>query len=149
MFSFVSLHPLAETTLDHSGKLRLETDRIGKDPAEREKSESKDGKETELEKVAPDLFNEQTRAAIQAKQAEMEKLTKKVKQKLFIKSSGSDTSLKEKEKALFSSDYSVRTAEASNKNNQASFMSNKIVIALVGILAAGCAGIYVMSRKML
>ncbi|MEH7180132.1 type VII secretion protein EssA [Neobacillus vireti] len=149
MFSFVSLHPLAETTLDHSGKLRLETDRISKEAAEREKPESQDNKETVLEKVAPDLFKEQTRAAIQTKQTEMEKSIKKVKQKLFIKPSGSDTSLRDKEKALFASDYSFQSAEASHKNHKESFMSSKMVVVLIGMVAAGCAGIYVMSRKIL
>jgi len=145
-----SLHPLADSTLDHSGKLRWETDRIGKDAAEKEKLENQNYKETELEKMAPDLFKERTRAAIQTKQIEMEKATKNVEQKLFVNSSESDTSLKEREKALFSSDYTVRSTEKSNKNKlRESLMNNKMITVLFGIVVAGCAGIYGMMRKML
>jgi len=142
-----SLHPLAESALDHSGKMRWETDRIGKGAAVREKLENQDYKETELEKMAPDLFKEQTRAAIQTKQIEMEKATKNLEQKLFVKPSESDTSLKEKEKALFSSNYTVQSI-IKNKHEK-SLMNNKMVTVLIGIVVAGCAGIYAMMRKML
>ncbi|MBT2734085.1 type VII secretion EssA family protein [Bacillus sp. ISL-7] len=50
LFMF-SLQTLAEETLDHSGKIRLQTDRIGQDALERENLETQDYQETELEKM--------------------------------------------------------------------------------------------------
>ncbi len=148
-----SPHPLAETSLDHSGKIRLQTERIGQDAVEREKLESQDHKETELEKTAPDLFKEQTRAAIKTKQVENQKKTEELEQGLFVTPSELNTTLKDTEKILFSSDYTVQytavPSEGSNENNQDGLISSKTWMAILGCIVVGCGGLFTMMRKML
>lgn len=151
--TLTSLQPLADTTLDHSGKIRLQSDRIGQDAAEREKLETQDHNETELEKVAPDLFKEQTRAAITDKQVEMERSTEDLEKELFVRPSKPNLALKETEKVLFSSDYTVQYAAAPTTNttesNQDGTMSSKTLTAFFGMIVLGCGGIFIMMRKML
>jgi type VII secretion protein EssA len=153
IFTLFSSHPLAETTLDHSGKIRLQTDRIGQDTVEREKLETQDYKETELEKTAPDLFKEQTRAVIKTKVLEMEQTTGELEKGLFVTPSEPNTALRDAEKVLFSKDYTVQYTTASNhknnENKQDSFMNSKTLTAFLGFIVVGCGGIYTMMRKML
>ncbi len=153
VLTLFSSHSLAETTLDHSGKIRLQTERIGEDAAERAKLENQDYKETELEKKAPDLFKEQTRAAIKSKVLETEQITGDLEQGLFITPSEPNTALKDTEKVLFPSDYTVQYTAASDQNNnentQGGFMNSKTLAAFLGFVVVGCGGIYSMMRKML
>lgn len=153
IFTLYSIHPLAETTLDHNGKIRLQTERIGQDEVEREKLETQDYKETELEKTAPDLFKEQTRATIKNKISEMEETAGDLEQGLFVTPSEPNTALKDAEKVLFSKDYTVQYTTASNQknneNNQDGFMNSKTLTAFLGFVVVGCGGIYTMMRKML
>jgi type VII secretion protein EssA len=153
VFTLCSSQPLAETTLDHSGKIRLQTERIGEDAAEREKLENQDYKETELEKKAPYLFKEQTRAAIKTKVLEMEQTTGEVEKGLFVTPSEPNTALKDAEKGLFASGYTVQHTAASDQNNneknQDGFMNSKTLTAFLGFVVVGCGGIYTMMRKML
>lgn len=152
-FTLFSSHTLADTDLDHSGKIQLQTERIGQDEEEREVTEAQDNKETELEKKAPDLFEEKTRAAIESKKTEMEQTTGKLEQGLFISPNEPNTSLKDTEKNLFASDYTVHDATAPNHeeigNNQNDSMSSKTLSAFLGFIVVGCGGLYSFMRKMM
>ena len=106
-----------------------------------------------MEKKAPDLFKEQTRATIKSKVLEMEQITGDLEQGLFITPSEPNTALKDTEKVLFSSDYTVQYTAASDQNNnentQGGFMNSKTLAAFLGFVVVGCGGIYSMMRKML
>ncbi|MEH7307077.1 type VII secretion protein EssA [Neobacillus drentensis] len=148
-----SLHPLADATLDHSGEIRLQTDRIGQDAVERENLDTQDYQETELEKMAPDLFKEQTQAALKTKQIEMEQSTSDLEQGLFVSPSKPNITLNNVEKVLFSSNYTVQNTTATNQNepdnNQDGFLNTKIITTFLGMVVIGCGGIFTMMRKML
>ncbi|MED3653953.1 type VII secretion protein EssA [Heyndrickxia sporothermodurans] len=153
-FSLSTLPSFADSDhLDHSGKIRLKTDRIGQDDAQRQKLESQDDKETELEKIAPDLFKKQTRDAIKTKQKEMEETMEQIEKNLFDVPIKEVTNTNDIKKVLFSNEYSVQYATNSNqKNNQqeeTEGVSKKIVVTLFGFVLMICGGVFVMMRKML
>lgn len=153
IFSLFSLHPLAEENLNDSGNMQWKMERIGQDDVERENLASQDYKETELEKIAPDLFKEQTRAMLETKQIEIKETTKKLEQNLFVTPSKPNTTLNDTKRALFSSNYTVQNNAASNENTaengQESVVNKKIWIILSGFVLVSFAGIYAMMRKMM
>lgn len=142
-------HPLADTNLDHSGKLQIKVDRIGQDDAARQQQDAQDNKETELEQIAPDLFKEQTQDAIRAKQTQDQAEMNELKQKLLGMSNKPDTALKDMKKVLFTGNYTVQDTVASNENNHAGAetISNKMLSVLGGAALAICGGFYVILRK--
>ena len=148
-----SLQPSADDNLDHSGKIRLQTDRIGQDAAEREKLTTQDYQETELEKMAPDLFKEENQAALKTKQIEIKQSTSELEQGLFLGPSKPNSTLKSAEKVLFSNSYTVHktTAPTQNmpENNPDGPFGTKTLTAFLGIVIAGCGGIFTMIRKTL
>jgi len=145
--SITSIHSLADTTTDDNGEMKLKTDRIGQDSM----LETEFHKETELEKIAPDLFKEQTRAAIETKQSEAKKAAKNLEKNLFVKPSEPSTALSDTKNSLFSTHYTVQYAEASNQNanEEGERMSKRMIPALVGFVAACCGGVFVIMRKIL
>lgn len=151
ILSLLPIHSLADTNLDHSGKLQIKMDRIGEDNAQIQQQESQDYKETELEQIAPDLFKKQTQDAIKENQAKQETETKKIKQNLFASPHKPDTALKDMEKTLFTGNYTIQNTVASNENSNdnaaAGSISNKMVTILGGALLAICGGFYVLLRK--
>jgi type VII secretion protein EssA len=147
-----SLHPLADETLDHTGEIRLQTDRIGQDAVERENLETKDNQETELEKTAPGLFKEQTQALLKTKQKEIEQSTSDLEQELFASPSKPDITLKNTEKVLFSSNYTVQNTKTLDQNEpdqQGGFLNSKTITTFLGMVVLGCGGIFTMMRKTL
>ena len=79
-----SLLCLAEADLDKNGELRVKIERIGEEKADPEKLESQDVEKTELEKIAPGLFKEQTWAAIESRQKGLDETTKQFEDSLFV-----------------------------------------------------------------
>jgi len=147
-----SLQPLADETLDHSGEIRLQTDRIGEDAVERDNLETQDDQETELEKLSPDLFKEQTQVLLQTKQKEIEQSTSDLEQGLFASPSKPDITLKNTEKVLFSSNYTVQNTKALAQNEpdqQGGFLNSKTITTFLGMVVLGCGGIFTMMRKTL
>lgn len=138
----------AEGSLDHSGEMRLKTDRIGQDITEREKQDTESQKVTELEKQAPGLFKEQTRAVIEDKQKEMDSTLKGLEQNLFVQPKDSNETLEVSKNTLFSSDYKVQNPQSVNQAGQGD-SSSKIATALVGFVVACCGGVYFMMRRLL
>ncbi|MEH7107141.1 MULTISPECIES: type VII secretion protein EssA [Bacillaceae] len=144
---FLSTSAWAESTTDDNGKMQLKTDRIGQDAANREKLDQQFNKETELEKMAPDLFEEQTRAVIQTKQSELNQQTKDMEQKLLVEPSSVNTTLNDTKNALFARNYTVQYTNMSNEEQNDG--ENKGLPVLIGFVLASCGGIYVMMRRML
>ncbi|WP_160724843.1 type VII secretion protein EssA [Bacillus sp. USDA818B3_A] len=146
-FSIASVHTFAEEPSNNSGKMELKTDRIGQDSA----IENEFHKETELEKMAPELFEEQTRASIETKQLEAEKAAKNLEKNLFVQPSEQNTALSDTKNSLFSSNYSVQYAQSAGRdaNEEGGQISKRMVPALIGFVAVCCGGVYIMMRKML
>ncbi|MCM3603323.1 type VII secretion protein EssA [Robertmurraya korlensis] len=148
MWAIGSTSAYAEGSLDHSGEMRLKTDRIGQDTAEREKQDTQSQKETELEKQAPGLFKEQTRAVIQEKQKELNHTVKSLEQNLFVQPRDSNETIEISKQTLFSNDYKVQNSPSIHQVGQGN-SSSKIATGLVGFVLACCGGVYIMMRKML
>ncbi|WP_026565216.1 type VII secretion protein EssA [Bacillus sp. UNC41MFS5] len=148
-----SLQSMADETLDYSGKIRLQTDRIGQDAGERENLATSDDQETELEKLAPDLFKEQAQDALKTKQIELEQSTLDLQQGLFVVPSKPDITLKNAEKVLFSSNYTVQQTPAPIQNeaeNQTiDYLNTKTLTTFLGMIVLGCGGIFTLMRKTL
>lgn len=138
----------AEESPDSKGKLRMKADRISQDEAERIKQDSDAYKETELEKLAPDLFKEQTRAAIQREQEQQKENMEDIKENLFVTKQHKDTTVKDSRVALFSKDYSI-PATAAHGEVEGKAMGPQIFGALGAILFLICGGIYGAFRKMM
>ena len=96
----------AEDTTNPTGKMRLQTERIGQDG----KSNTQVDKKTELENSLPDLFKDETKAVIEEKQKEMGQETDDLKKMLFVTEKVDDITMKETMKTLFASDYTVPKA---------------------------------------
>lgn len=143
---------IAEESPEDTGKLKVKMERIGQNDTDRKNSGTNDNKETELDKIAPSLFEEQTRAAIQVKQQELQDTTEQLENVLFVTDSKGNTALMETEETLFTSDYDVEMTVAinqnNNKDNEEESISGNIVAGLSGLVLMGCAGLFLMMRKM-
>lgn len=153
LLNFFPSLTIAEESSEETGKMEVKLERIGQNNSERENSGSNDNKETELDKIAPSLFEEQTRAAIQVKQKELENTTELLEDVLFVTDSQDNTALKETEATLFTGDYDVEMTVAMNQNNhnensEEEGISANIVAGLSGLVLVGCAGLFLMMRKM-
>jgi type VII secretion protein EssA len=152
-FQISLLHPKAETNFDHSGKLLIQTDRIGQDETERVKAQ--DQKETELEQMAPDLFTKKTQDAVKAIQQQREDKVNKFKGQLFTGSmiSQQNNSIQNLKKALFTKDYKVQPsaqiAQSNEEDNGESLISKKLAAFFTGFILLLCGGIYVIIQKTL
>jgi len=153
LLTFLTLPVYATNDLNHSGELRLKTDRISQSEEDRQKMDSNDNKETELDKIAPDLFKEQTRDAIQSKKKELENTTKTVEKTLFVFPNNHYVTMKDTEKTLFLKNYNVQTAtevnQEINENPEGnSLIGKKTMASLFGVVLIICGGIFAMMRKM-
>ena len=101
-----SLLAFAETNLDKNGELRVKIERIGEEKADPEELESQDVEETELEKIAPGLFKEQTRA-IQSRQKRLDETAEQFEDSLFVSPVEQNKMIKDTEKSLFSNEYVI------------------------------------------
>ncbi len=147
-----SLFAFAETNLDKNGELRVKIERIGEEKADPEKLEFQDVEETELEKIAPGLFKEQTRAAIESSQKGLDETAKHFEDSLFVSPVKQNTMIEDTEKALFSNEYEVEYYAIPSENNPQSddgnVISIEVLAAIFGMVFIICAGIYLMMKKM-
>ncbi len=104
-----------------------------------------DQQESELEKMAPDLFKKQTEAEINTKEAEI----KKVKQKIFANPPKPDTEFKKMEKVMFTRDYSVPHTNTPNETKQLQVKDIVKFTAFGAAIAAACAGVFIILKKWL
>ena len=95
-----SLFAIAEADPDNSGELRVKIERIGEEKVDPEKLESQDVEETELEKIAPGLFKEQTRAAIESRQKGLDETAKQFEDSLFVSPVKQNTMIEDTEKCI-------------------------------------------------
>lgn len=144
----VSQQASAEDTSNRSGKLRLKVDRIG----ESKHVEKQTDKMTELEKMAPDLFTEETQTAIEEKKKEMHTEMTELEQSLFVITPEIDTTMEDMKSTLFASDYTVPKMTVANgdepENGSGGIMGNTLFASLVGMVVLLCGGIFAAMRKM-
>ena len=137
----------AEDTTNPTGKMRLQTDRIGQD----EKSNTQADKKTELENSLPHLFKDETKAIIDEKQKELVEENDDLKNMLFVTEQENDITMKETMKTLFASDYTVPTASVANDDineRNSGIMGNTLFSSLIGMVVLLCGGIFAVMRKM-
>jgi type VII secretion protein EssA len=150
LVGFCAMMPIgssAEEPSSPSGKLRFQTERIGQDG----KSKLQVDKKTELEKVLPNLFKEETQAVIDARQKELNQEADELRQMLFVTVQEHDITTQETMKTLFASDYTVPKASAANNDLNESdngIMGNTLFSSLIGIVVLLCGGIFAVMRKM-
>jgi type VII secretion protein EssA len=103
--------------------------------------------------LAPNLFKEQTQAALKTKQIEMEQSTSDLQQGLFVSPSKPDITLKHTEKVLFSSNYTVQYTAVPSENEpedqQGGILNTKTITTFLGMVVIGCGGIFTIMRKTL
>lgn len=137
----------AEDTTNPTGKMRLQTDRIGQD----EKPNSQADKKTELENSLPHLFKDETKAIIDEKQKELGQETDDLKKMLFVTEQEKDITMKETMKTLFASDYTVPKASVANNDineSDSGIMGNTLFSSLIGMVILLCGGLFAVMRKM-
>ncbi|WP_018664839.1 type VII secretion protein EssA [Heyndrickxia acidiproducens] len=140
----------AAGSLDNSGKLKIEADRIGEDNSESDAGQS----ETEQERIAPDLFKNQTRSAIREKQQESQAARKNLQKEIFSGGSLPDaeqTSMAKIKESLFSESYSSNPAVANAPSRQEKQQENGgdhlLAGSIVGIACILGGGIYAAMRR--
>jgi type VII secretion protein EssA len=147
-----SLFVFAQTNLDNSGELRLKIERIGEGKVAPEKLEFQDVEETELERIAPGLFKEQTRAAIESRQKGLDETAKQFEDSLFVSPVEQNKMIKDTEKSLFSNEYVVEyyAIPSGNKpqSDDGNVISKEVLAAIFGMVFIICAGIYLLMNKM-
>lgn len=140
------LQTFGEGTTNSDGKMRFKTERIG------EKEGVQSNKETELEKIAPDLFKEETIEAIEKKQQELKSEVENLEKILFKTSKITDSSIQDTKKSLFANDYQAPKALAEMDDSEVSeegISSNVILYGLLGTVILLCGGIFTYMQKVL
>ncbi len=146
---FIASFPAdAEETLQQKGKLRFKHERI----SERDfltGQEASANMETELEKIAPDLFHESTKETIEMKQTEKIEEQAELERNLFLQPHEENVVLKETEAALFASDYAAPKMALGEQDvsSGSDSASTSILASLAGVALAICGGIYAFLRR--
>ncbi|MGC4376900.1 type VII secretion protein EssA [Fictibacillus sp. Mic-4] len=148
IFLLCPLQTVLADELEHDGTIHWKSDRISQNESEKKKAESQSNKETELEKIAPDLFSEQTRAAIESKQRKNKQQMESIKHSLFVTPVKKDMVIKNSRKALFTDNYQAPfVAEPqSDEDGRSRGMSKTVTTILGGVALLICTGIYKMIR---
>lgn len=135
----------AEDDADNNGKMDLKINRIGGDGAQHYQNT-----ETEKEKRFPNLFSEETEAAIESKQTEAEELMEELEESLFITDTGSaDTVVQDTKKVLFTDDYTApQTASSDSQGEEGNDgLSTALYIGFAGVVSILCVGLYTMFQR--
>lgn len=135
---------------DSQGKLEMKIDRITE-----EKSENTSKKETEIEKIFPMLFAEETATTVEEKKAQQEQSLDKLEEVLFTINAEPNKTLQQTKDALFTKDYetiaatTTKQTDDQSEDKEASESDNTMLYALAGFALLLCGGLYVMMQKML
>jgi type VII secretion protein EssA len=147
IFPVFSLNAYGENATNNNGELRVKIERIGGDEIDLENLDPQDVEETELEKVAPGLFKEQTGAAIQSQQKEFNNAAQEFKESLFVSPVHQNTFIEDTGNALFSSDYEVEHYGAVGGNRREKSISIGVLAATFGLVFIICGGLYFVIRR--
>ncbi|AIK38268.1 type VII secretion protein EssA [Bacillus pseudomycoides] len=141
-FLFLFAAPLmgsaADSYLNDNGKLDFKVDRLHEDNQERNE---KGQQETELDKAAIQLFNEEVEKQINEKQKKQKKEMKELNDSLFLNTKKIDK-MKDTQKSLFSKDYNVRASSSETDHSQAK-TEEPISPTLIGLIIIGVIFIFI------
>ncbi|WP_207368859.1 type VII secretion protein EssA [Heyndrickxia coagulans] len=146
LFAAFALHAMpafASDNLEHSGKLQIESGRIGESSGDQQEVE------TAQEKIAPDLFKKQTVETVKAKQQAEAKIGKQLKKTLFTEKTGTkQTTAAKMASSLFSKDYKTDAADRPEiKNKQEGGHVGIFAGSLFGAVCLVAGGAYAVLRK--
>ncbi|MEC5425194.1 type VII secretion protein EssA [Virgibacillus sp. C22-A2] len=140
----------AETNMNDmepkSGSLQLKIDRIIKGESERTQMN-----QTELEKVFPTLFTEETQVWFTEVKKEQEESLEELERSLFTKEIDSNTTALDIKEALFASDYTSSASSFTNQVSQedsGSGFGEKVLVTLTALALLLCGGLYFMMQKL-
>ncbi|SDM26214.1 type VII secretion protein EssA [Sediminibacillus halophilus] len=134
---------------ESDGSLKMKVDRI-----KQEKKENQSNKETELDKVFPELFEEETFTAIKQVEEESNQSMEALEEELFTMEEEPVTTLHATRDVLFEETYSVTastTADADEKqaDEESSGVGNTVLMALTGAGLLLSGGLYIMMQRTL
>lgn len=138
----------AESATGSSGKMRYKTERIdrGKNDGNHKSIE------TELDKIFPTLFHEETVDMINLTKKKQDEYADQQERSLFEVLESPDTVLNDiKKQSLFTADYTAPKTSKVNgitEEGQASSMGKGLLASLGGLLLVLCGGIYTMLLKL-
>lgn len=147
LLALVSLPVSAVAEEDKRGNMQIKTDRIMKS-----QDENTDLRETELEKVFPTLFTEETKETIVEKDFENERAIEELEQSVFFIDSAANSTVEDVKDGLFSEEYTVALSSGNHvqeETSSGSGLSNTLLVVFSGIGILLFGGLYVAMRSLL
>ncbi|WP_410982333.1 type VII secretion protein EssA [Bacillus cereus] len=138
LFAALPMRGAADSYLNDNGKLEFKVDRVHQDNQE---GNEKGQQETELDKAAIQLFNEEVEKQIKEKQKKEKQEMKELNDSLFLNTKKIDD-MKDTQKSLFSKDYTVKANSAEMDSSQ-SKAQEPISTTLIGLIISGVIFIFV------
>ncbi|WP_153463036.1 type VII secretion protein EssA [Sediminibacillus terrae] len=136
---------------EKNGSLEMKIDRI-----KEEQNNSPSNHETELDKVFPDLFADETATVIEKKETENNQSMEELQEELFAMKKEPGTQLHATRDSLFKENYSLTasattTAEEPEATSEESDsgLGNTVLMALTGAGLLLSGGLYIMMQKTL
>lgn len=135
LFILFCLPPLSFANKDETGKgkMKIKTDRILNDEGETV--------ETELDKLFPDLFADETMDKVKLKQTEFENITNDLKQHIFHENLHESVFIDELKAQVFTEDYVARQAYKEDEMDESESTSSLVfygsILLFIGIIGAG------------
>ncbi|WP_053218437.1 type VII secretion protein EssA [Virgibacillus senegalensis] len=134
---------------DSDGSLKMKVDRI-----KQEKKENQSNKETELDKVFPDLFAEETFTTIKQVEDKNNQSMEALEEELFTMKEEPVAELHATRESLFKENYSLTAStttveeeqETEDRNNG---LGSTVLMALTGAALFLTGGLYIMMQKTL
>lgn len=131
---------------DTRGNLQIKTDRIMKG-----QNENTNLRETELEKVFPTLFMEETKEEIAEIELERERKMKGLEQSIFFIDKETATTTQDVRDSLFSEEYTAVAASkdrVTEESSSSSSLSNTLMAVFIGIGILLFVGLYAAMRSL-
>lgn len=130
---------------DTRGKLHIKTDRITKG-----QTENTNLRETELERIFPTLFREETKEEIAEIELEKERKMKELEQSIFFIDKETTTTALDVKDSLFSEEYTAVAASGDQimeESSSSSVLSNTLMVVFTGIGILLFVGLYAAMRS--
>ncbi|WP_405100992.1 type VII secretion protein EssA [Oceanobacillus sp. FSL H7-0719] len=129
-----------------SGSLQMKTDRIIKG-----QNENTDLRQTELERIFPTLFTDETKDAVAEKDLENEKTMKKLEESIFFMDGDKTSTVQNVKEALFSEEYAAGSAgnQVQEESPSSSGLSKILIVVFAGIGILLFGGLYLAMRSVL
>lgn len=129
-----------------SGSLQMKTDRIIKG-----QNENTDLRQTELERIFPTLFTDETKEAVAEKNLENEKTMEKLEESIFFMDGDKTSTVQNVKEALFSEEYAAGSVgnQVQEESPSSSGLSKILIVVFAGIGILLFGGLYLAMRSVL